>query len=188
LNIIRRGKVQFDSISIRECNRIVGDHPDLEIPLAIGWKYVDRPLMKVDEYEVARYARDLARGDQPGKCLSTPHTVHPLKDPKNVGKVLRRCTAFHENDHATSGGGCSKCLEPVSIGERIHLLQKVSGYRLSDINREERRRRMQIVMEWLYRRDPTDATIPCTVPNFEVFYTRYVQRQERIDPSAIRNT
>jgi hypothetical protein len=153
------------------------------------------PSMTVDEYEVSRYGRILAYGDQPGKCLSTPrtHTMYPLKEHKNVGKVLRRCTAFHENDSkswaARHSGTCcnNNCLEPVSIGERIHLLQHVSGYRLSDIYREERRRRMQIVMEWLYRLDPTDASIPCTVPNFEIFYTRYVQRQERISLSAIRN-
>jgi hypothetical protein len=49
--------VRFDSIHIREFNRIAGDHPDVRNggpPLSIGWDYVEREAVGVDEYEAQK--------------------------------------------------------------------------------------------------------------------------------------
>jgi hypothetical protein len=49
--------VTFGCISIREFERIVGDHPDvsdLGPPLAIGWGYCENDDVTVDDYECQR--------------------------------------------------------------------------------------------------------------------------------------
>lgn len=47
------GSVRFGSISIRECEQILGDNPACEKgpSLSIGWKYTTRNPINVDEWE-----------------------------------------------------------------------------------------------------------------------------------------
>jgi len=53
-----RAKIRFGRVEIREYERIVGDHPDVEAgtPLAIGWNYEEatKPHPSVDRYEQTR--------------------------------------------------------------------------------------------------------------------------------------
>lgn len=187
-------RVRFDSVNTRVCSRIVGDHPDTEIPLAIGWEFVDEPSIPVDEFELEKLTRKMNQRseDLVDMCtLPTKQSELPQNRAHSSGlemnkKTLRKAMAFAESSHTMK---CSEVssqskddLEPVSMEERVHLLKHVAGYTRSKINREERRRRMQIMMEWTYRKDPCDETQPCTISNFEVFFNRYLKRNERIPP------
>merc|ERR1712032_139887 len=51
-----RGSVSFKDVSVREFNRIVGDHPDCKFgpPLAIGWEYAENKKIDIDEYEATK--------------------------------------------------------------------------------------------------------------------------------------
>jgi hypothetical protein len=52
--------VSFQSIEIREFNRIVGDHPDVTNggpPLTIGWDYVQQPALRLEDYEKGKNER-----------------------------------------------------------------------------------------------------------------------------------
>ena len=51
--------VSFGSIQVREYNRIVGDHPDVQVgpPLSLSWEYTSKEPVSVDEYETTRPQR-----------------------------------------------------------------------------------------------------------------------------------
>merc|ERR1712183_89526 len=51
--------VKFDSIQIREFNRIPGDHPCVVdgVPLTFGWEYRQKGDVSVDQYEQRRKNR-----------------------------------------------------------------------------------------------------------------------------------
>lgn len=52
--------VAFRSIQIREFDRVVGDHPDVTNggpPLTIGWDYLQRPDLNLEDYENAKAKR-----------------------------------------------------------------------------------------------------------------------------------
>jgi hypothetical protein len=51
--------VKFSTISIREYDRIVGDHPDCKVgpPITIGWEYGENAAQNLDEYESSRKRR-----------------------------------------------------------------------------------------------------------------------------------
>jgi molecular chaperone DnaK (HSP70) len=55
----KKTAVRFSTISIREYNRIVGDHPDCKVgpPITIGWDYGEMAVQNVDEYESSRTRR-----------------------------------------------------------------------------------------------------------------------------------
>lgn len=49
-------RISFGAIHIREYERIVGDHPDTRIgvPLSIGWAFVERESIPIENYESNR--------------------------------------------------------------------------------------------------------------------------------------
>uniref|UniRef100_A0A7S1UXP2 Uncharacterized protein n=1 Tax=Grammatophora oceanica TaxID=210454 RepID=A0A7S1UXP2_9STRA len=49
-------KVRFGSVSVREYERIVGDHPDCRVgpPIAIGWGFVEQGDRSLDNFEAER--------------------------------------------------------------------------------------------------------------------------------------
>lgn len=176
--------VQFSTVEMRHYQRIVGDHPDLEIPLAIGWEFVQGPPLSVHELEEqketrkANALRDLrlpfptthgnvnnSGGLWESSRLSS-HTTTTSNTIVSPPKVLHRAPAFSDSgragllannkalaaaQHMDSADITSKYLEPISVKERIFLLQTVGGYSLEQIHQAERRRRVQIVLEWAYR-------------------------------------
>jgi hypothetical protein len=48
--------ITFGNIHVREYERIVGDHPDTKVgvPLAIGWAFVERQPLSIEQYEDSR--------------------------------------------------------------------------------------------------------------------------------------
>jgi len=187
--------VHFCNVELRYYQRIVGDHPDVEIPLGIGWKYNIQPIMTVDAFEAAKeqlrhvlsfeeakeQLRQLAASSletssaAPPQPFKTTHAiVEPLK-PSSLSNLdniihnnkssntnkLHRGTAFSEHSAvraskpATSTTSTltepSKYLEPVTLKERVFLLKHRGGYTLQEIHRADRRRRVQMVLEWAYR-------------------------------------
>mmetsp|Transcript_332 Transcript_332/g.359 ORF Transcript_332/g.359 Transcript_332/m.359 type:complete len:178 (-) Transcript_332:140-673(-) len=48
--------VSFSSVSVREYERVVGDHPDCRVgpPLAMGWGFLDKPTTEIDVYEITK--------------------------------------------------------------------------------------------------------------------------------------
>lgn len=183
--------VRFDTVDTRVFSRVVGDHPDTEIPLAIGWEFADRPSIPVEDFEQEKQTRKMIeRIEDSEACKPTKQGKQPpqngISGPETSKKKLKRAGAFSETSHAVTKSEISsqsEDLEPISMEERVHLLKRVAGYTRPEINREERRRRMQIMMEWTYRKDPSDVTQPCPISNFEVFFNRYVKRNERIPTS-----
>ena len=53
---IKRKRVEFGTIEIREYARIVGDHPDVKVgpPIALGWEHFQREPMPLSDYESNR--------------------------------------------------------------------------------------------------------------------------------------
>lgn len=51
--------VTFDSVSVREYDIILGDHPCVSrgAPISIGWNYFSTRSMDLDEYEVERFSK-----------------------------------------------------------------------------------------------------------------------------------
>lgn len=49
----RPKSVHFSDVSVRDYDRIIGDHPDVRhgVPMAIGWEYIEREATNIDEYE-----------------------------------------------------------------------------------------------------------------------------------------
>merc|ERR1712226_1022072 len=49
-------RVTFDTVDIREYERIAGDHPESKIgpPVALGWGYVEGKSVSLDEYELQK--------------------------------------------------------------------------------------------------------------------------------------
>jgi hypothetical protein len=264
------GRVHFGTVRTRTCNRIVGDHPDCEIPLAIGWNYSDdgdgspggpRPVT-VDRFEQNKRDRNQlfreCRSRDQHRYERDPAFDHLVerRDPvladsigseaatsKQRSAVLRRADALVEriNDHilvrafmkrplsdppspattttctssssslswttTTPLGGQSRMLgtgakvtagntttfkyylEPLSIQERVRLLRVVGGMSTVQINRDERRRKVQIIMEWAYRcHDGETVTarseqythyqpepLLCPVQNCELLFRRYIR-------------
>jgi hypothetical protein len=120
-------KVQFADVHVRVYNRILGDNPYVEIPLAIGWEYTVEEPSSVEEHEVRQFKPDYVKA----------------------------------ND-----------MEPLEQNERIQKLVSV-GIPKVVIQREERRRKIQIVKEWAYRMDPKDTT-PCTCHYGQILIQRYL--------------
>jgi hypothetical protein len=168
--------VKFSTVEMRHYQRIVGDHPDVEIPLAIGWEFVQGTPLSVDDLQEQKEARKVAVNCE--RELRLPFTtthgnlISGLLEPSRRSsytttspKVLHRATAFSESVRAgllahskpfaarlkDSSDMANKYLEPISLKERIFLLRTVGGYSLEQIRQEERRRRVQIVLEWAYR-------------------------------------
>lgn len=63
-------------------------------------------------------------------------------------------------------------MEPLEQAERMQKLVS-AGIPKEVIQREERRRKIQIVKEWIYRMDPKDTT-PCTCHYGQVLIQRYL--------------
>jgi hypothetical protein len=47
--------VSFGTTEVREYERVLGDHPNLSIGLAIGWDYQEQDSVSVDDYEQTHY-------------------------------------------------------------------------------------------------------------------------------------
>jgi hypothetical protein len=120
-------KVEFANVHVRVYNRILGDNPYVEIPLALGWEYTVEEPSSVEEHEVRQFEPDYVKA----------------------------------ND-----------MEPLEQNERMQKLVSV-GIPKVVIQREERRRKIQIVKEWTYRMDPKDTT-PCTCHYGQILIQRYL--------------
>jgi hypothetical protein len=158
---------------MRVYNRIVGDIPDVEVPLAIGWKFVQYPAVSVDEIELEKQL-ELSK-EELHKPTSTVHYPAGI-DSSPFDDNEEECTAVKTWKPASRGvdlRSSSKYLEPLTLTERRQVLM-AAGLSLREINQQERRRRVQIIMEWAYRKSPTDFT-PCTAPNSETLLRRYLR-------------
>lgn len=167
--------VKFSTVEMRHYQRIVGDHPDVETPLAIGWEFVQGPPVSVNDLEEQKAARKIDCERDLRLPFTTTHgkvVTTGLLEPSRLSsyptspKMLQRAAAFSESVRAgllthsnpwtaqhknSSDEIANKYLEPISLKERIFLLQIVGGYSLEQIHQAERRRRVQIVLEWAYR-------------------------------------
>lgn len=202
--------VNFSTVEIRSYERIVGDHPDVEIPLAIGWKYhMDSKIVTVESFEenkrkLKQVVVDLETKDSVPftTCDSTILDFHntckitkkSFQDdriegvPKfaitTIGAVRNATTTTNNKIRTvTKQNNCynknieiasCKHLEPVPFQGRVHLLKSIGGYTLSELYQAERRRRLQMVLEWSYRYNPQDLSDPCPVKNFSELFIRYV--------------
>ena len=169
-----RPGVKFSTVEMRHYQRIVGDHPDVEIPLAIGWEFVQGTPMSVNELEEQKEDRkaqiqlDLrlpfptTHGNVSSGLLERSRLSNYTTTTTSP-KMLHRAAAFSDTVRAgllskplaaqriDSTYITNKYLEPMSLKERIFLLRTIGGYSLEQIYQAERRRRVQIVLEWAYR-------------------------------------
>lgn len=55
--------VKFSSVTVREYDRIVGDHPDCKVgpPITIGWEYTEKSPRELDDYESSHTRRNIIR-------------------------------------------------------------------------------------------------------------------------------
>jgi hypothetical protein len=173
----RKKIVRFDTVESRVYKRIVGDHPHTEIPLSISWEYAERPSVAVSTFESEKEIRKLAEPKMETKMVpkipkgikTSPGSVmvSPKRGSSMINAAHRSSTSIMMNNNSM--------IEPISVGERVQLLKNVSGYTNTEIQQAERRRKVQAMMEWAYRFNRDDLEHPCSVPNCELLYNRYVR-------------
>lgn len=78
---------------------------------------------------------------------------------------------FEKEYHESPDYKIAKELEPLDLAERQSRLRGV-GYTNEQIRQEERMRRINLVMEWAYRRNRGEPAATC--PNGAVIFKRYV--------------
>jgi hypothetical protein len=51
--------VSFDSVTVREYNRVIGDHPEVKVgpPVSLGWEYLQLPEQSLEEYHESKPER-----------------------------------------------------------------------------------------------------------------------------------
>jgi hypothetical protein len=61
-SVTNKKSVSFGVIQVREYNRVLGDNPDVQFgpPVSIGWDYVQKDALPMDEYETAKPRRKTA--------------------------------------------------------------------------------------------------------------------------------
>lgn len=78
----------------------------------------------------------------------------------------------YDKAHQTDDYVSAHELEPLSLSQRYHRLQQ-AGFSSADIRLAERRRRVQIALEWAFRNN-ADEVCACSCPNASVFLKRYI--------------
>ena len=177
----RNKNVCFDTVETRVYKRIVGDHPCTEIPLSISWEYTEGPRVSVATQESETQIQkpkelqsSVTPAPEPTLLKPIPGTTHESPGPamKILKRVAAAATTHHKSANITNK---SNLIEPISLEERVYLLRSVSGYTLVEIQRAERRRKVQAMMEWAYRVNRDDDAHPCSIENCEFLYNRYIR-------------
>jgi hypothetical protein len=70
--------VQFSDVHVRVYNRIIGDNPCVEIPLAIGWEYTAEEPSSVEEHEVRQFEPDYVKAND----------MEPLEQSERIQKLV----------------------------------------------------------------------------------------------------
>lgn len=132
-------KVSFSVVQIRCYEQIFGDNPETEYPLSLGWMYnehgmtVIEPLDNENEGEAAA-AISVAEEDEEENVMDFTHTFHSL--------VLK-----------------SRKYLPLSLHERCMRL-RLNGYSEKFLRNAERRRRVELALDWASANPPTDMPYP----------------------------
>jgi hypothetical protein len=85
--------VSFGNIQVREYERIVGDHPDTRVgvPLTIGWAFVERPPVPIEQYEGNR----IRKGNLRLTSITRKNLLHnvfgiPEEEIRNAEKEIQK--------------------------------------------------------------------------------------------------
>jgi hypothetical protein len=85
--------VSFGNIQVREYERIVGDHPDTRVgvPLTIGWAFIERPLVSIEQYEGNR----IRKGNLRLTSITRKNLLHnvfgiPEEEIRNAEKEIQK--------------------------------------------------------------------------------------------------
>lgn len=120
--------VTFNSVTVRNFNLILGDNDGCNVPLSIGWKWVESEPILVDIFDKMYH-----------------------QDPDYV---------------------CAMKLEPLNLEERKQRLYS-AGYSKQALLHEERRRRVQLAMEWANHQTKNNSH-DCPSANTSFFIKRYL--------------
>lgn len=61
--VVKKSRVSFTTIEVREYERVVGDHPDTKVgpPMSIGWAFNQKEAINLDRYEANRVKKGTRR-------------------------------------------------------------------------------------------------------------------------------
>lgn len=139
-----RKHVSFSNVQVRTYELIVGDNPDCSFPLSLGWRYQEEDTLDVDSFEQQRHER---QEDAIG------NTYTNLQQPQHQPP------------------GPSKCLPkfPLTLHQRRLRLRSL-GHTEVDLRRAERKRRIELALQWAGGQFPKEEDFPYS----KKYYLNYV--------------
>lgn len=147
--------VSFSNVQVRTYEVILGDNPDCSFPLSLGWRYDAGDAVDVDTYE-SQYQQA-----PPEKHREDLHSMH-------IAQVLNPLLSVSPSaiDYSTEG---SMTPLPLSLHER-RLRLRAQGHSEQSLRQAERKRRIQLSMEWASGKFPKEETFPYS----KKFFLHYV--------------
>jgi hypothetical protein len=118
----KKSRVSFGDISVREYERIVGDHPDTKVgpPLSIGWAFIEHRPLDLDQYEEVR----LRKGNRRMSSITRKNILHnvfqiPEEEIRMAEKEVQRIMKNREKT-SKQGKVSEKTEEAVqSLGRKL---------------------------------------------------------------------
>ena len=142
--------VSFSDVQVRTYELILGDNPDSSFPLSLGWKYNEADKMDLDTYQEGHQPK------RPPKVQQEP-PIGPDLNTLHLGQVLDPTlftTSKRIPDNAVDYA--SSAMVALTLQER-HLRLRAQGFSEQSLRQQERRRRVQLALEWSFGLYPKEA-------------------------------
>ncbi|CAB9501195.1 expressed unknown protein [Seminavis robusta] len=150
-------QVSFDGIQVRTYEVILGDNPDCSYPLSLGWRYNLSDTMDLDTYEGQRQQEKAQNVS--AKDINKMHIGQLL----SLSPTLNSSSAI---DYSTEG---TLLPFPLTLHER-RLRLRTLGHSEESLRQAERKRRIQLSMEWAGGQYPKQEAFPYS----KKFFLHYV--------------
>lgn len=143
----QKKNVSFSTIQIRTYELILGDNPDCSFPLSLGWKYSEDNAVDLNDYECHHHPKRMqARIED---CVHVGQLLginSPLVDPLMIS-----------------------AMRPLTLHERRVLL-RAQGHSEQSLRKAERRRRIELSLQWASGHFPKQDDFPYS----QRFFLNYV--------------
>jgi hypothetical protein len=143
--------VSFSDVQVRTYEVILGDNPDCSFPLSLGWKYSTAHKADVNTYEDEQQPK---RTPKPRLQVAS---IEPDLNTMHIGQVLDPLfltTKTRTQDNAVDYA--SSTIAPLTLHER-RLRLRAQGHSEQSLRQQERKRRVQLALEWSSGQFPKEA-------------------------------
>lgn len=143
----QKKNVTFSTVHMREYELIIGDNPDCSFPLSLGWRFVEHESMDLGVYESEHKPRRIQ-----GR----------LEDRVHVGQLLGLIAPAIDPLMVTT-------MRPLTLYER-RLILRANGHSEQSLRKAERRRRVELALQWASGHFPKQEPYPYS----QRFFLNYV--------------